>query len=265
MRARQLVFDVGTAGSITLLLQALIPVASLGEGVELEVIGGTDVRWSPTLDYMRYVVLPAFGLIGIDCSIHPLRRGYYPKGGGRVKVVVKPSRGFKPITLTSFFEKATSIYSVCSNLPKSVAERQVRAAEEHLSAQGIKVEATSIKVEEAISPGTSALVCSVSKDGLFIGGDAIGERGKPAEMVGKEAAESYIKEYKASAPIDVHLGDMLVAPLSLADGESTFKVSRASLHLTTNLYVAKMLTGCEYTIKEEEGGSAIVSIKPKVR
>ncbi|MEM4340434.1 MAG: RNA 3'-terminal phosphate cyclase, partial [Candidatus Nitrosocaldus sp.] len=57
--------DIGTAGSITLVLQALIPAVSIsGKRLEMEIVGGTDVKWSPTLDYMRYVVKPAFKALG---------------------------------------------------------------------------------------------------------------------------------------------------------------------------------------------------------
>jgi len=95
-------FDIGSAGSTTLVMTAAIPTASLnGVGCDLELIGGTDVKWSPTANYFKYVVLPAYRLIGIDCTLDIEKRGYYPKGGGVVKIHVKPSSGLRALKLFS--------------------------------------------------------------------------------------------------------------------------------------------------------------------
>ncbi len=254
-------FDIGTAGSITLLLTATVPAASLnGVGCDLELIGGTDVKWSPTLDYFRRVVLPAYRLIGIDCNIEMVRRGYYPQGGGKVKVRVKSSKNLKPIDVVSRDIPPPSAISICSNLPRNVAERQMSSALNYLFEQNVSWSDMKIEEADAVSPGSSMLLYSVGEKGPFIGADSIGERGKPAEKVGKQAAQLFLREYSSGAPIDMHMGDMLVTPLFLAEGESKFRVSTVTQHMQTNLHVASLLTGRGYRLEEHKDGTTTLTI-----
>src|SRR5213593_559478 len=79
-------FDVGTAGSVTLVLQTLMPILAFAPGaVQLEIAGGTDVKWSPPIDYVRLVTLPILKKIGYQGDLETVRRGHYPKGGGLVR------------------------------------------------------------------------------------------------------------------------------------------------------------------------------------
>lgn len=242
--------DIGTAGSITLVLQALIPAVSIsGNRLEMELVGGTDVKWSPTVDYMRYVVRPAFKALGIEFNISVKRRGYYPIGGGVVHVSIEPCKKVKAVDLLSAPRLDARIISVCSNLPRHVAERQVAGALARLEKEGVKCAHTSTLIEPAASPGSALLVYCSSDYGPFIGGDAIGEKGKRAEDVGSYAASRFLEPYMSNATVDPNLADMLVLPLSLADGRSRYTVSSVSMHLDTNLYIASRITSCRYSIE----------------
>ncbi|MFQ6062762.1 MAG: RNA 3'-terminal phosphate cyclase, partial [Methanosarcinales archaeon] len=43
--------DIGTAGSISLLLQCIMPIsAKIKSPLQLQITGGTDVAWSPPID-----------------------------------------------------------------------------------------------------------------------------------------------------------------------------------------------------------------------
>ena len=80
-RSQRLSVDMGTAASITLVLQAVVPAVALTRSrLELDLVGGTDVPWSPTYDYYERIVREAFRLIGIRFDITSSRRGYYPRG-----------------------------------------------------------------------------------------------------------------------------------------------------------------------------------------
>ncbi|MDP6641227.1 MAG: RNA 3'-terminal phosphate cyclase [Nitrososphaerales archaeon] len=254
-------FDVGTAGSIPLILIAALPAASLnGVGCDLEIKGGTDVKWSPTIDYFQFVVLPAFKFLGMDCTIEVGKRGYFPRGGGIVKANIKPLKKLKPLQLVSRINSPLSCISICSNLPKNVAERQMRAALESLYSQNMKCNNVVTTVIDAIASGSSITLYSVNK-GSFLGADNIGEQGKPAENVGEQVAQLFLKEYLSEAPIDMHLGDMLVTPLFLATGESKFKVSSLTQHIRTSLHVASVLTERKYYFEIHNNGAATITIK----
>ena len=140
--------------------------------------------------------------------------------------------------------------SVCSSLPAHVAQRQIASTLAKLQKVNVACKSYSASVEQSSSPGSSILVYSVSNFGPFIGGDAIGQRGKRAEDVGIEAAEKFLTAYNSYAPIDEYLADMLVLPLCLAEGKSRFIVNKASQHLNTNLYVTSKIVGCKYGISK---------------
>ncbi|MEM2760898.1 MAG: RNA 3'-terminal phosphate cyclase [Nitrososphaerales archaeon] len=254
MHGGSIKIDVGTAGSITLILQAVIPAASLsGKYVEIELKGGTDVRWSPTIDYLRFVVRAAFGMVGIDFDIDVLRRGYYPVGGGIVKATIRSCKKPRTINLTTVPKIEPKIVSVCSSLPAHVAQRQIAYALTKLQKANIACNSYSTSLEQSSSAGSSILVYSVSNYGPFIGGDAIGERGKRAEDVGADAAEKFLEAYNSGAPIDKYLADMIVLPLSFTDGKSTLMTNQASQHLLTNLYVISKIVGCKYDVSKVDG------------
>lgn len=260
IKKQKIKFDIGTAGSISLALQALIPSISLTNNyAEIELIGGTDVKWSPTIDYIKYVLRDAYKAIGIEFDLEIVKRGYYPKGGGLVRCIIKPAK-LSSLNLITVPRIEPKIISVCSMLPKHVAERQVAAAISRLERERVRCNTSSISIARAISPGSSILVYTTSDYGPFIGGDAIGEKGKPAEKVGLEAADRFLKPYLRGASVDAHLADMLVLPLSLAK-QSRFVVDEVSRHLETNLYIVKSMISCNYSI-EEYNSNYMITINP---
>jgi RNA 3'-terminal phosphate cyclase (ATP) len=245
--------DVQSAGSITMILLTLIPAVSLSrKSLSVQVIGGTDTSMSPTADYLRYVVKEAYQAIGIKFQIQILRRGYYPKGGGIIIAEIDPCRLPDSTNLLATRQVEPMIASVCSQLPKHVGERQISSALLNLEKNGVHCNGYSFSFESSSSPGSSILVYTKSDFGPFIGGDSIGMRGKRAEEVGAEAAQSFLETYRANVPVDFFLGDMLVVPLSLMAGSSRYRVGRVTEHLTTNLHIASQIVGCKYSVEPEE-------------
>jgi RNA 3'-terminal phosphate cyclase (ATP) len=240
--------DIGTAGSITLLLQCLMPVASAAqEPVSLDITGGTDVAWSPPVDYMSHVLLPVLSAMGLKCSIELHRRGYYPRGGGRVTAIIHPSV-LEAVDLE--IEKENEPCTVAgishsSNLPPHVAQRQADAAAEALEKAGYS---SSIDTRAASFPSTGSgitLWCGNT------GGSALGKRGLPAEKVGKAAAGEIITELDSGAAVDMHLADQLIPYMGLAGGGS-FTMREVSGHTRTNIWVVEQFLGVEFRIEEKK-------------
>jgi RNA 3'-phosphate cyclase len=263
-------FDLGTAASIPLVLQAVIPAVSLmGRSYDLDLIGGTDVPWSPTSDYVATVLAAAMKAIGIGFSFSTGRRGYYPNGGGRARVHVEPCEEVEPLQLASKREEGgkagrppvVSLSSRCGKLPVSVAERQADAAMSVLRARGVGVVKSDVTLEESVSPGSSMLVSQVL-EGCYLGGDSIGARGKPAELVGREAAERFLGAYTSGARLDSYLADMLGPILCLADSPSVALIPFVTEHLKTSIHVAAQFTGASFGF-EQRDGAALLSISPK--
>ena len=256
-------FDLGTAASIPLVLQAVVPALSLaGASYDLELVGGTDVPWAPTSDYLDRVVSPAMSAAGIRFTIEVGRRGYYPNGGGKASVHVEACESVEPLQLSSLRSEGeggsggVSLVSRCGGLPVGVAERQAMAAVSALRSRFEK----EVSLEDSLSPGTSILV-SMTGDGCYLGGDSIGARGKPAEAVGREASERFMDAFSPRARVDAHLADMLAPVLCLSDAPSALLIPNATEHLRTSLHVAAQFTSAEHRI-EDRGGAALLTISP---
>src|SRR3990172_3500545 len=94
-------FDVGTAGAITLVLQTLVPIAAFAPGkVKLEIKGGTTVAWSPPIEYFQNIYCDYLEKMGILVNSEVIKYGFYPKGGGIVKVEISPLKNGKPFVST---------------------------------------------------------------------------------------------------------------------------------------------------------------------
>jgi len=242
-------FDIGTAGSIPLILMTVVPAVSLSNNsIQIEITGGTDVKASPTIDYVKHVVAKSYLGIGLKFSVDILKRGYYPKGGGLVQSTIHPCRSPSVVELLASRHLEPKIISVCSQLPVHIAKRQVSSALVALEKKDIRCSNYTASIESSTSPGSSILVYCASDQGMYIGGDSIGELGKRAESVGLESAERFSESIVAKATIDPFLADMLVIPLALSKGRSRYRVARVTPHLLTNLRVVSDIVGCSYNI-----------------
>ena len=254
-------FDIGTAGSIPLILMTVVPAVSLSNNsLQIEVTGGTDVKASPTIDYIKHIVAKSYLSIGPKFSVDVLKRGYYPKGGGIVQCTVKPCKTPSTIELLATGYLEPKIISVCSQLPVHVAKRQISSALIALEKKDIRCSNYTASIETSISPGSSILVYSAADFGLYVGGDSIGELGKRAESVGTEAAMRFLDSTLAQATVDPFLADMLVLPLALSKGRSRYRVAQVTQHLLTNLHIVSEIVRCKYSIEQQEG-SYIVTIE----
>ena len=139
IRGGEYSLDLGTAGSISLVLQSVTPIAAFAPStVTFHITGGTDVRWSPTIDYFQNVTLPALRLFGFKGDLQLESRGFYPLGGGKVTASIEPAR-LHGIRADVPQPPSVRGISACSRLPPHVAKRQADAAKKYLEGMGIEV------------------------------------------------------------------------------------------------------------------------------
>ncbi len=236
--------DVGTAGSLTLLLQTLLPVVLVTPGCSrFHLVGGTDVAWSPPVDYLRNVVLGPAMLRSYQMRVEVVRRGYYPAGGGEL---LFEAAGWKESGPIDWLERGRlvqiRILSAASRFleERRVAERQAEAAVERLSAYGVPVH-PEISYGESRSPGSVVTCVADLAGGQKLGGSALGEKGKAAEEVGQQAADHLARELDSGAPVDEHAADQLIPWLALAGG--AYRASTISEHTRSNLWVTELFLG----------------------
>jgi len=247
--------EIQTAGSIPMLLLATLPICLYANNpVNLHVAkGGTDTTHAPTINYLRFVLLPVLRQMSVDAAINVQKYGYYPKGMGETTLIVKPNRELKPIQLEDFGElKRISGVSVCTFLgDRQVAERQAKAAQDRFAQSGFNA---SIKVvndeSNPFQKGSSIVLWVETDSGVIIGADAIGKLGKMSEAVGVEAAEKLLAELSVEPTVDVYLADMLIPYMALTWGKSAFLVRTVSEHLETNIWLMEKMLNVQFTTQK---------------
>ncbi len=259
-------FNVGTAGSITLVLQTLMPVFPLLPGrVELEISGGTDVKWSPPVDYVRLVTLPILARMGYQGSLDVVRRGHYPKGGGKARFEAVPSTILNPITELERGE-VTKVIGVSHSvgLPRHVAERQAAAAARMILGKGLPSAQITLDISESesgLGPGSGIVLCALTSRGGVLGADSLGERGKPAEEVGSTAGKMLVEELDSNGFLDSHMGDMIIPYIALAEGISEIFITHVTEHTLTNVKVAEQVAGVHFDSVGEIGRAGRLRVK----
>jgi RNA 3'-phosphate cyclase len=246
-------FHIGTAGSTGLVLQTIIPVLLFGKiPSQIQITGGTHVPWSPSFHYLKAVFLPILKNMGAEVSLEIDKWGWYPKGGGKIRAVIKNIHGLKEIflsnrgTLINFH-----ILSAVSNLPLSIAERQRDQALKRIKHLGIR---PNISIENAPSPGQgTALFLAAQFEGSIAGYTSLGKKGKPAEEVADDACNKFINFLDSKGVIDIHLADQLVLYMALAGGRSTLIIESITEHLLTNIWVIEQFLPLKFDKEEETG------------
>jgi len=268
MKPKTLSIDIGTAGSISLLLQSLlIPTIFANSKTRIKITGGTDVSWSPQFDYLTNVILPQLRKYA-DIETSLLKRGYYPKGGGTIEIKIKPKFNLEnleeapKINLTEQHNiiHVKGISHASTDLQEAnVAERQAKSAKLILSKLNCPIQ---IRTEycQTTSTGSGITLWAIfSKDPeeidilnpIRIGADILGERGKRSEEIGKQAADKLLKEIESKAPVDQHLADNLIPFLALMGGK--IKTSEITNHTLTNIYVCEQFLNTKFEIDKENG------------
>jgi len=238
-RAGNYQFDVKTAGSVTLLLQAIfLPLCLANERSELMLAGGTHVPWSPSFHYLSEVLLPTLQWMGISAEAAIEKWGFYPRGGGKIQLKIDPVHELKPISLADrgSLRKVRGI-SAISNLPKHVAERQREQALRKIQRE-LKIEAEITNSYDVPSNGPGSFLFLLAEyEKTFAAFSSLGARGKLAERVAGEAVDSLKDFVESDGCVDPHLADQLVPFMATARGNSCFTTTHLTEHLLTNLWV----------------------------
>ncbi|MBM3291557.1 RNA 3'-terminal phosphate cyclase [Candidatus Bathyarchaeota archaeon] len=256
-------FDIGTAGSISLFLQCIAPVASFADSkIKIRVTGGTNVIWSPPLANVENVIWKGYRMMGFSGSMKVLREGFYPRGGGIVEAIFNPIKNYSAlIGLKPVINKIRGL-SISGKLPNHVAERQADSAKKTLSPLAYDKQIQILAIPKNVEPYSPGSVITLWTEGnCLLGADCLGERNKSAENVGKEAALRLIEEVGSGAYADKYVADTLIMPVSLAEGESLITVSNLSNHTMTAINLAKTMTGAEFNVIGEIGKPSKISCK----
>lgn len=254
-------FDVGTAGSTPLVLQAIFyPLAqAAGESV-VTITGGTHVPMSPCYHYLEMQWLPVMKQIGFNADLVMRKAGFYPQGGGEVNAIIRPHEALRCLRADSRGALKSIVgISAVANLPMHIAERQRNRALERLGEKGIRGE---IEIVEMASPGKGTMLLLLAQfEGTASCHYSLGAIGKRAERVADEACGDFFEFLSGDAAIEPRLADQLLLPLSLALGESCFTTSKVTQHLITNAAVIQTFLNVRIEVRGEVGQPGKVTVR----
>lgn len=245
--------DVGTAGSIPLVLQAATLAAAFAPGeTAVTVTGGTDVRKAPSIDYFQNVLLPLLAKMGLKVELEIRRRGYYPRGGGEAFARIHPPAGAPaPLRIEGpgRLQRIKGIAHVVG-LPQDIMKRMSASAVAELRSFPAKA-----VIEESSPPGTgegTGITLWAETDYSVLGASALGEKGLRAENVGAVAGREMAAEIKAGAGLDIHAADQLVPYMALGGG-GAFTVRAVSGHLETVMWLMNRMVGATFKTEKKYG------------
>ena len=255
--------DVGTAGSLTLIFDALVPLAvSLQSSLSVTATGGTDVRWSPPLSTYRNVTLPLYRRTGLCAAVERHRTGFYPAGGGEATLHLGPS-SLSPLSLTERGELlGARIYSRASHTlsDSSVAQRQADAAEKSLERESIDVLERQV-ISSATNSTGSVITVELVYENTRAGFDALGEPGKPAESVANEATEAALAFEEGAGTVDRHVADQLLVTLALTGGR--MRIPERTDHVETSLSLLSQF-GFDLALDSADGELVVSAPEPSL-
>jgi len=257
--------DIGTAGSVQLLLQTITPVLIFSDKpVTLKTKGGTAGLGAPTVEYTKFVFFPMLSKLGFSLpEVRILKQGFYPRGGGLVNVKFFPTKQLKSIKLIECGEvKNIHGFSIAGRLPESVANRQANAAKKVLLDNGFNGVIEFSKVE-TLSAGTSITIFSKCQN-TILGADEIGIIGKRAEKVGEDAATSLVSSINSGNAFDKCMSDQIIPYIALAKGRSEITVEDLNDHVMTNIFATEKILDVEFEVDEKERKIAVEGIGYRV-
>lgn len=250
-------FAVGTAGSVTLVLQTVLPALLTASGPStLTLEGGTHNPLAPPFDFLDRVFLPLVGRMGPRVEARLERPGFYPAGGGRFEVAIEPVpalAGFELLERGEIRGRRGAV--LLARLPRGIAEREVRQL---VDQTGWDPSCFEIRQVDSLGPGNAVLVELESEavTEIFTG---FGEIGVRAETVADKAIEEMRRYLVAGVPVGEHLADQLLLLLALA-GSGAFRTVPLSRHATTQMELIPRFLNVRIGVEREERDRYLVEV-----
>lgn len=251
-------FQIGSAGSSTLVLQTLLPALLLqNEASELTISGGTHNPLAPTADFIEQCFLPALAQLGIESEFKLNKAGFFPIGAGEIRVKIQPwQQRNKLCLLERGHLQSTGAFAAVLNLAEDaqIAQRELATLNKTL-----KLDMQQKFHLKGISQGNTLYVKAKFEHHtqLFT---SLGEKRKNAEDIAHHLAEQ-VQHYMASnAAVDEYLADQLLLPLALGQG-GEFTAQSISEHTRTQASMIKRFIDCEIEFIELHNNLFQVKVK----
>jgi len=240
---------VGSAGSATLVLQAVLPALLLArEPSRLTLEGGTHNPSAPPFDFLARTFVPVLRRMGAHIEATIEQHGFYPAGGGRFTVAIEPVAALRPVALLSRGPVTVLARALMAALPEHIGKRELEILRERLGLDRSQCRVD--RLPDAAGPGNALLVELASPDGTEIV-SGFGRKGVPAEQVAAEVAEDAAAFLAADVPVGAHLADQLLLPMALAGG-GAFRTMAPTAHTRTNVDVIRRFLDVAIRVDQDD-------------
>ncbi len=236
-------WDIGTAGSTTLLVMSLLPMAVFAEEeTVLRVSGGLFQDFAPSAHHMQYVLLPTLAKMGIMVTLELIRPGYVPRGGGIIQVDIKSAgQEIKPLVRLEQ-GKVNSIRGIAlsSHLKEPrVSQRMADECQKALAKKSYRARIETLWDESSLQAGASLAIWAETDSGCLLGADQAGARGRSSESIGRHVARTLLEDLAAGATVDRYLADQMIIYGALAQGTTEYIIPSFTEHVDANLWLVE--------------------------
>lgn len=239
-------WDIGTAGSTTMLALALLPVAAFAQGPQtFHLTGGLFQDFAPSAFHLQHALLPLVQRMGLHAELRLLRPGYVPRGGGSIALTVTPVQGqLRPLHMPQ--RRGDLRYwglALASHLQqRQVSQRMAEACQEVLARQGLYADICLCNDETAPQAGAALALFAEGPDAL-LGADQAGALRRRAEAIGRFVARALLDDLESGATVDRHLADQVIIFAALAAGTSVVRLPQVTDHVYTNCWLVETIVG----------------------
>lgn len=236
-------WDIGTAGSTTLLVMSLLPMAVFAEEeTVLRVSGGLFQDFAPSAHHMQYVLFPTLAKMGIMVSLEIIRPGYVPRGGGILQVDIIPAgKEIKPLVRLEQ-GKVNSIRGIAlsSHLKEPrVSQRMADECQKALAKKGYRARIETIWDESSLQAGASLAIWAETDSDCLLGADQAGARGRSSESIGRQVAQTLLEDLSTGSTVDRYLSDQMIIYGALASGTTQYILPSLTEHVDANLWLVE--------------------------
>ncbi len=247
-------WDIGTAGSATMMAFTLIPAALFAkESTRFTIRGGLFQDHAPTAFHMQEVLLPLLKRMGARISLRVVRPGYVPKGNGELEMTIEPMKG--PLASLEMMERGDieKIFgiSMASHLAtQSVARRMAERSCSLLAKKGFDPQIDVIEDGSAVQSGAALFLGAQTSQGCLLGFDMAGKRGRSSESIAERVVAGLFEDLETGAVVDRFAADQLIPFAGLARGRSRFLVPRRTDHIESSLWLIEKILGSRTEFKD---------------